>query len=105
MSDRQESMQLNYLFKCKCDACQRQYAMSTSLESNKELPAVITDEDRIEMARGSRRYAAENVARFAAYLAEHDDSYPCRELNLVQQHFRESLHIAAGNVSVSLQHL
>lgn len=76
--------------------------MSTLLE-NKELPAVINDDDRLELEKGSRRYAAENVSRFAAYLAEHDDSYPCRELNLVQQHFRESLHIAAGNVSVSLQ--
>lgn len=102
MHVRQESMQLNYLFTCKCDACQRQFAMSTSLE-NQELPAIITDDDRLELTKGNRRYAAENVSRFAAYLAEHDGCYPCRELNLVQHHFRESLHIAAGNVSVSLQ--
>lgn len=93
----------NYLFRCQCDACHEQYGSAARLEE-KQLPAVVTERDRAELAAGNRRYARDNLGRFSAYLAEHDGAYPCRELNVVQQHFRESLHIMAGNVSVRLQH-
>lgn len=92
----------NYLFKCECAACEEHYDSAGRLVE-KQLPVAVTECDRAELAIGNRRYAADNLARFAAYLAEHDDAYPCRELNVVQQHFRESLHIMAGNVSVRLQ--
>lgn len=93
----------NYLFRCQCDACHQHYGRSSGLE-DRQLPGVVTERDRAELAAGNRRYAAENLQRFSAYLTEHDWAYPCRELNVVQQHFRESLHIMAGNVSVRLQH-
>lgn len=93
----------NYLFKCECAACEQHYDSAGRLPE-KQLPVAVTERDRVELAAGNRRYAAENLARFADYLAEHDAEYPCRELNVVQQHFRESLHTMAGNVSVRLQY-
>lgn len=63
---------------------------------------MITVDDRAQLAAANKKYAIDNYERFAKYLSDYDHLYPCYELNAVQHHFRESLHIMAGNLSMKL---
>lgn len=97
---RQESMQQNYLFTCQCDACLLDFGKFRDLKSC--AIEMISENDRVQLEAANKQYAIDNFERFAKYLAEYDHLYPCYELNAVQHHFRESLHIMAGNFSMKL---
>lgn len=103
LADRQESMLQNYLFTCDCAACECDYSMFRDLKRNEQLQSLITDEDRAQLEVANKEYARLNWQRFAGYLEQYDHLYPCRELNEVQHHFRESLHILADNISIKLK--
>lgn len=97
-------MRDNYLFDCDCDACTNDFVTSIELPTN-DLTELITAEDKAHLKNINKQFATDNHQRFAQYLTQYDYLYPCKELNLVQHHFRESLHIIAGNYSIKLKHL
>lgn len=64
----------------------------------------ITDLDTEKLLTGDATYAIQRWKRFCEYLSKHDDKYPCIQLNVVQSHLREALHIMADNISISLKY-
>lgn len=104
LSVRQDSLRDNYLFTCDCDACTHNFGTFNELLA-KDVAQLITSNDKIQLEQLNKKFAIANHQRFAEYLKQYDHLYPCKQLNLVQHHFRESLHIMAENYSIKLEHL
>lgn len=100
---RQEDMLINYLFNCDCVACTNNFPSHKNL-SNENIENGITDMDTAKLLSGDADYAAQRWKRFCEYLSKYDNKYPCAQLNVVQSHLREALHIMAGNISISLKY-
>lgn len=96
-------MLINYLFTCDCIACTNNFPLHKNL-SNETIENGVTDMDTAKLLSGDAVYAAQRWKRFCEYLSKYDNKYPCTQLNVVQSHLREALHIMADNVSISLKY-
>lgn len=100
---RQESMKLNYLFQCQCSACTNDFPLYAELRSI-GIDTNIRQDDREQLKLANRKYALTNLSSFTKYLRANDHFYPCAQLHIVQQHFRECLHILAENYSIKFKY-
>lgn len=96
-------MQVNYLFTCDCDACTNDFPSHKNL-SHENIENGVTDLDTDKLLNGDAVYATQRWKRFCEYLSKYDSKYPCAQLNVVQSHLREALHIMADNISISLKY-
>lgn len=96
-------MKTNYLFTCDCTACTNDYSSYENLP-RENIENGITELDTTKLMSGDACYATQRWNRFCDYLNKHNDKYPCVQLNVVQSHLREALHIMADNISVSFKY-
>lgn len=93
---------INYLFTCDCDACTNNFPSNKNL-LQENIENGVTDMDTAKLLSGDAVYASQRWKRFCEYLSKYDNKYPCAQLNIVQSHLREALHIMADNISISLK--
>lgn len=105
LNERQQKLRDQYRFICECPACQNDYPQRTDL-LNANLPTIITETDRKQIKEINKKYARDNIGRFANYLAKYDviDGIPCAEICLTRQYLECFFVLLADNEPIKMKY-
>lgn len=97
LKERQKSLQQQYRFKCRCQACTNNYPLFQDLPEfdPKFDKFILSDIETFE--HNSIKEAKEKMKKYCKYLNKCDDHYPCYEISMLQECLLRCLRIFEKN--------
>lgn len=102
---RQQNLELQYRFQCKCEACENNYPLYNELPQPKECPECIENDDFENLMKFNRKYAIENLQRYCEFLKNYSQKYfPCIQIGAVEESLKMALNILVDAIPLKLKY-
>lgn len=91
---RQASLEFQYLFKCKCEACIGNYPLYEYLVRG-EIPTILRGNETAMLKIMRKSVAEQNLIKCFQYMDKYDQHYPCFEISEMHNHLKLYFRIYA----------
>lgn len=96
---RQRSLNAQYNFSCRCNACCYDYSTIMELPMAPNVQNIHSDGDIEKLTSLDVKFASKNLKRYCQYLKEINSHYPCRQIAEAQENLKMCFHILVENYS------
>lgn len=89
---------MQYLFTCKCEACENDYPKFGKLMPKLFVPYVNDEHHMKSLIAYDFDFALKNYRKYCEFLTKHGDVYPCDQISSAEESLKMALHILVDAV-------